>query len=588
MVNAAAVNPQPWQASLTALVRQVPIRQRLIAAFALVSLLPLLIAAYLFYDAWMTSAQRGIGLFNVELSKQVAQNVHVQMARFETDSEALVLSDPVQDALAAYTGADPAAQGRARAALTKQLIDHYGSFEEVGQKYFLDRHNHILDPQAFAQFSQSVERYALARQDSTGGGGDGRGRPSWGKLRLWAGQDSIVMARQIYFKSDNRLAGSLLLGIRPAHFSHIFNDVHLGTGSAMFVADGRDGTRLISADPALAGTPMAPALAAGIATLARNGHQSGYFLYRETAPDGSPGASVLAAASRVPDTGWYVVSTMPRQALANQLQPVRRQVLLIGVVCFGCAVALAGLIAHSISAPLEQLAGVMRDSDGGKLAHRLEPDGRDELAQVARKFNEMAGAIGQAHGQLEQRVAARTRELEQVNRQLAALSLTDGLTGIANRRHFDAALDTELQRAARSGKPLALLMLDVDHFKRYNDHYGHQEGDACLRRVATLLQAHARRAGDLAARYGGEEFVWLAADTDGASALRLAEALRADLAARALPHSQAPLGRITISVGVAALAADAGGGAVALIAAADKAMYRAKEQGRNQVQLAEV
>jgi diguanylate cyclase (GGDEF)-like protein len=180
----------------------------------------------------------------------------------------------------------------------------------------------------------------------------------------------------------------------------------------------------------------------------------------------------------------------------------------------------------------------------------------------------------------------RTRDLAEANDKLAALSMTDGLTGIANRRRFDEALEKELQRAARAHAPLALLMLDVDYFKRYNDFYGHPRGDACLRRLAALLQSHARRGGDLAARYGGEEFALIAANLDPEGALALAEAIRAEFEALRQPHERSPLGRVTASIGVVALVPDEADSGEAMLRMADQALYRAKEQGRNQVAMA--
>ena len=164
--------------------------------------------------------------------------------------------------------------------------------------------------------------------------------------------------------------------------------------------------------------------------------------------------------------------------------------------------------------------------------------------------------------------------------------MTDALTGIPNRRRFDDVLASELNRAVRSGQPLALMMLDVDFFKNYNDHYGHQDGDACLRKVARLLHSHARRASDLVARYGGEEFVMLAADTDADSALGLAETVREALEALGLPHVKSPLGCVTTSIGVVVLVPDEAQTPEMFLRMADKAMYRAKEQGRNRVVLA--
>jgi diguanylate cyclase (GGDEF)-like protein len=189
--------------------------------------------------------------------------------------------------------------------------------------------------------------------------------------------------------------------------------------------------------------------------------------------------------------------------------------------------------------------------------------------------------------QLEAMVAARTHELEDSNAKLAALSSTDGLTGINNRRGFDAALESEWRRAARNGYPLALAMLDVDHFKAYNDHYGHQAGDQCLRTVADLIAAHGRRTSDLVARYGGEEFALLAPATDAQHAMAIARGICDELARLALPHAKSPHGVVTISIGVATAMPDEAYSWTTLIEKSDRALYRAKQDGRNRAHLSD-
>ncbi|MFZ4480743.1 MAG: diguanylate cyclase, partial [Rhodoferax sp.] len=166
------------------------------------------------------------------------------------------------------------------------------------------------------------------------------------------------------------------------------------------------------------------------------------------------------------------------------------------------------------------------------------------------------------------------------------LATRDELTGLANRRRLNETLASEWARSTRSGQPLALVMIDIDHFKRYNDHYGHQAGDECLRRVALTLQGGAQRAGDLAARYGGEEFLLILPDTDGTTAHGLADTLRQAVESLGLPHAHSASGTVTISVGVAALTDSCYKDAASLLSAADAALYRAKNGGRNQVQLA--
>lgn len=167
---------------------------------------------------------------------------------------------------------------------------------------------------------------------------------------------------------------------------------------------------------------------------------------------------------------------------------------------------------------------------------------------------------------------------------LRSLVFVDGLTGVANRRRFDEALPIEWRRCQRKGVPLALLMIDIDHFKRYNDHYGHQVGDACLQQVAATLKAGLQRGHDLVARYGGEEFVCLLSECDLAPGLHKAQALLAAVAALGIAHADSPTtDRVTLSIGIAVLYPSSECGPEALVAAADAALYEAKRSGRNRV-----
>lgn len=204
-----------------------------------------------------------------------------------------------------------------------------------------------------------------------------------------------------------------------------------------------------------------------------------------------------------------------------------------------------------------------------------------EVRQLARALGSMAGHLQTYTRDLEQRVAERTAALKAANDKLSELSATDSLTGLANRRRFDEALETEWARAARAGRPLAVILADVDHFKAYNDRYGHQAGDECLRRVAAVLRAGARRPGDLAARYGGEEFCLILAETDTDAALQVAENLRQAVQNLAIPHEGSPHGLVTLSLGLAAMVPEAGRALRDHLQAADRALYGAKEAGRN-------
>ncbi|MBF0098087.1 MAG: diguanylate cyclase [Magnetococcales bacterium] len=193
-------------------------------------------------------------------------------------------------------------------------------------------------------------------------------------------------------------------------------------------------------------------------------------------------------------------------------------------------------------------------------------------------------------------VKARVRNhllLKQHIDSLQQLAAIDGLTGIANRRSFDEALEMEWRRAARRGEPLALMLLDVDFFKRYNDHYGHPAGDLCLRHIAQVLSTVAQRPGDLAARYGGEEFAILAPNTHLEAIYHLAEELCERVRQLQLPHERSEVAPwVTVSIGVCSVLVPGDGSTgsgrpvdspLSLVQAADRGLYRAKQAGRNRV-----
>lgn len=172
-------------------------------------------------------------------------------------------------------------------------------------------------------------------------------------------------------------------------------------------------------------------------------------------------------------------------------------------------------------------------------------------------------------------------ELERANELLSRLSTTDSLTGLANRRQFDQSLQTEWMRSARNQQPISLLMIDVDFFKRYNDHYGHLTGDACLRQIAGILFDCAQRSGEVVARYGGEEFAMLLPGADVEAARVVAQRCMDELSQAAIPHANSPVAPwLTISIGVATAVADQNLLPESLVACADAALYRTKGSGR--------
>jgi diguanylate cyclase (GGDEF)-like protein len=223
--------------------------------------------------------------------------------------------------------------------------------------------------------------------------------------------------------------------------------------------------------------------------------------------------------------------------------------------------------------PIESLARTARRFGRGELCERIgDKPWVTEFIPLAAALDDMAAEL-----------ASRENELRAANERLRALATMDSLTGLANRRQLDLKLAIEWQLAIELQHPIALLMVDIDHFKPFNDHYGHPEGDFCLRRVGKTLSAAIRKDTDLAVRYGGEEFVLLLPGADASEAVDVAERLRRAVEELRIAHAAAPSGHVTISVGVAALIPGARQAAERLIETADAALYAAKRGGRNAV-----
>ena len=215
------------------------------------------------------------------------------------------------------------------------------------------------------------------------------------------------------------------------------------------------------------------------------------------------------------------------------------------------------------------------------------------LARVENQLtrNRLYQVLQQQNSQLKSEIAERTRieeALRQANEQLSLLASLDGLTGLANRRKFDEQIAWEWERSKRERTPLSLLIIDVDHFKNYNDTYGHLLGDDCLKQVAQTLQTICQRATDLVARYGGEEFVILLPHTDRQGAERLAHQIQQAIAEQAIPHQNAPTApQVTLSMGLVSLIPQSPTTVSDFIHLADQALYQAKLTGRNRLAIAD-
>ncbi len=225
------------------------------------------------------------------------------------------------------------------------------------------------------------------------------------------------------------------------------------------------------------------------------------------------------------------------------------------------------LFSRFLFLPVRKMMDDIERCTHGDLAATVDDRGLKEFHRLAGAFNS-----------LNKRVKESIQELQR-------LSALDGLTGIANRRLFDQRLEQEWQRAMRNGSEITLLLIDIDFFKKYNDSYGHQAGDNCLRTVAMAVGALLKRSADLAARYGGEEFAVLLPETSRHGGERVAEKIQAEIARLCLKHRASNVSdQVTLSIGVATIRPHRQSAPFELIAAADKALYRAKDEGRNRIE----
>ena len=291
----------------------------------------------------------------------------------------------------------------------------------------------------------------------------------------------------------------------------------------------------------------------------------------------------LPARNAPSDLGWYVVA---RQPVASVYADARRQMLYVmgaGLLAAIIATWLVWWLSRHMVRELNTLAHTARRIDAGERQVPIpQLHSNREVQLLSQSFNAMTQRLLAANESMEHEVQMRTQELYDANRELDRQASTDPLTGLLNRRGFDAQVQFAMALARRSGRPLSLMTLDIDHFKQVNDNYGHEVGDLVLKSVANQLRSRLRDS-DVIARFGGEEFVALLPDTPPEAAQRIAREILA-----AIENHQWPLvGRLTLSAGVTALRPTLQNGTedtdVALLRRSDEALYQSKNAGRNQV-----
>ena len=301
---------------------------------------------------------------------------------------------------------------------------------------------------------------------------------------------------------------------------------------------------------------------------------------------------------------WLIVVVLPEADFMGQIH--RNTQMIIAVCCAALVLSLivSTAMSHLITQPILNLLMISRYISQGDFSQQAHPSCIAEFSTLAQSFNHMSQEVQQSRQQLEEysrsleeKVNERTAKLQQeirdrlsaeaalqsANQELQRLAYMDGLTQVANRRHFDECLVREWRRLERARLPLSLILCDVDYFKLFNDTYGHQVGDECLRRVAHVLQISVNRPGDLVARYGGEEFSIILPNTGIEGAMNVVDKIQQRIHRLKILHEQSQVSPyVTLSFGVATMTPIYEIDPEKMVAIADQALYQAKLNGRNQ------
>jgi len=280
---------------------------------------------------------------------------------------------------------------------------------------------------------------------------------------------------------------------------------------------------------------------------------------------------------------WRIFTVL---AEVDYYTQINNSILLTLLFLIGAIVVVIGFflyITRLIVQPIQKLNVATQKLVEGDFEPIIETTSKNEVETLTRNFNTMGQKITVLVHNLEEQVAIRTQELELKNTQLNDLSYKDSLTNIANRRKFFEVAHTIVKHSSRTNHPIALMMLDIDWFKDYNDNYGHVAGDKCLKEIASVISSCVKREIDLCARYGGEEFVVILQELHEADAKQLANRIREKVEALNIEHASTPFGKVTISIGVFFGPIASKMKVETIIDMADMALYEAKNLGRNQI-----
>ncbi len=527
------------------------VRSKILAFALVVTLIPSGLTAWISYSQNRRALEEKISQELLSASSQTAREIDVWLKERLYDLRVFASSYEVSETL---TGKPAGSSKHTRLSdYLNSVRDRFSDYEELI----------VLDPEGrmVASSASQPRRLRLPRDWSGELSATNAviGEASWDQSLA----KGIVLVGVPVQRADGRIVGALAARLNLRGAEEGLRAFAPGTTGRAYLV-GAAGNLIVSS---LSSSPDLMRVTLRPSVLERLMKREGAVLPYESVD----GVEVLGSLRKVSRVGWAVLAEIPSDAAYQQVRRFRDITLAIVAGLLLGVTAIAYHLALLIVRPLDRLTKGAAEVAEGDLAVDL-PIATGEVGDLTYVFNHMVGRLRKSRQELD----AVNETLRQQNEELERLSASDSLTGLSNRRVLTQRLSEELLRAQRQNHSFSVLMLDVDHFKKYNDAHGHPAGDDVLKRVAKILRA-CTRAGDCTARYGGEEFAVLLSGKGADAALQLAERIRERVAEEAFPA-----GSITVSAGIAEFPQH-GHTADAVISSADEALYEAKREGRNRV-----
>ena len=564
MDTAAELTPTRARGRFVRFPRLDSIRNRIIAFAVVATLIPSAVTLVLAYTQNRRALEAKITQDLVSQAEQTARSMSVWLKERLYDLRTFAASDEVANSLDASRRSTATPAGTAPAQtpdrLRQYLLSLNDRFADYGQLMVLAADGHVVGSTRDAASRVEVpgDLLSILRTE-----GEFVGPPRWDSATRMA---KLLVAVPVN-RADGRVLGAFAAELNPAPLAGLMRSFSSGRSGMTYVVS-RSGGMIASSRGVTQQVLNTRFSDSSVEEIRARSHTSAPYVNFED-------LDVIGSAASVPQTDWMVVSEIPVDAAFAQLREFRNFSMLVVLGLLLLVAASAYWLGVIIARPLDRLTKGAAEVAAGDLAVDLPQGGGGEVGYLTSVFNHMVSRLREGRRELDDI----NDMLQKKNEELERLSITDGLTGLVNHRFLVQRLNEEGIRANRYHHEFSVLMADVDHFKQYNDEFGHPAGDEVLKRVADIVRASVRP-GDTAARYGGEEFAIVMPETPAAEAFEIAEHVRARVASESFPGR-----KVTLSIGVAEFPSDADQ-PNAVIAAADKALYEAKHDGRNRTVLA--